>query len=62
MSDRMAERDRAKRMLLLRLVLSVVLPLAGLALAWLAAGALWGLAGFGVGVAVAIAVVPRVRL
>lgn len=62
MSDRMAERDRAKRMLLLRLVLSVVLPLVGLALAWLAAGALWGLAGFGAGVAVAVAVVPRVRM
>lgn len=52
----MAERDRAKRALLLRLAIFVCLPILGLAVAGLAAGALWGLVGLIVGLIAAVAV------
>lgn len=56
----MAERDRAKRLLLLRLALFVCIPLIGLAIAGFATGnVLWGLGGLAGGAVVAVVVTGR---
>lgn len=57
----MAERDRAKRALMLRFGLYLGLPLAGLVIGWALQGFLWGLAGLLVGAVVATGVGALLR-